>query len=923
MSEFRAEEAHHEGPDSGDTAPRVAIVAVHGVADQKPGESAAAMAELLLGLELPVASDGAATPLQYSTFEARTLHVPLRPTVLDHPERALVSAAKSVAPNPGPWTRLQCSLSERRGFTARMRHTPNPRALDAPGTLAHEFMRQQLAGYGGGDGGGTGEKSLCTTRLDGYATWRAGDPGATPSARLPRAQRTTIHIYEVFWADISRFGGGGLAFLGALYQLLFHLCTLGRQAVDDAALEHANERGWSLLSNLQAYAVRLLVLPIPILNLILLVTAFCALPARTITSRGTATAVAMATAGLIAIVLTYRAYVVAARLRVARRPLTWMAVPAIAALAGAGAAWGAISHAVPVEVVLAIEWWVVGAAAIGVLLWQYERVRPGARWVGILLLVATLGALIRSLGVAWQPDTTALAIVEDGSLWTMQLLFAALRASWMVVIVCAIAAFLLGCCLLAKAKRSGEVAQYARARAAVRTGRLALSLTVSLFLIVTILIWSGIFAASVKYLDIFKCGVTTTGPLMHALGWLVPTPKHMVRWLGEAVTTEFNEGCGLGPTDLTVYGYVRGLLVLSVGSGLPLMLLLFSAAFGLLIWMALPSVGMEGRDAAPSRCTNAQSQRWGAWLSRGLDSTSAVTCLLWTMSFAVPFVFALAEHGWLYIPWLVTMRKITVGMLSGMGAAVLASAVVVIGTISKVAGSGLDVALDVDNYLRTFPVDATPRARIAERYTSILRTIAAERDADGRPYDAVIIVAHSLGALISGDLLRFLKREAEAGAHDEALAPLGYSHGATPGQIPLYLFTMGNPVRQLLDRFFPHRYRWVRAEPDNGRQSLDELTPTRSIPPGAGPDAAELGVAAWRNAYRSGDYVGRSLWLDEWYNRTNGPDDSGGYPEPIYIASQGDVAEMCIGMGAHTHYWDKTAPDIALQIDKLVRGVLQ
>jgi hypothetical protein len=27
---------------------------------------------------------------------------------------------------------------------------------------------------------------------------------------------------------------------------------------------------------------------------------------------------------------------------------------------------------------------------------------------------------------------------------------------------------------------------------------------------------------------------------------------------------------------------------------------------------------------------------------------------------------------------------------------------------------------------------------------------------------------------------------------------------------------------------------------------------------------------------------------------------------------------MCIGVGAHTHYWDHTAPDIATHIDYMV-----
>lgn len=28
--------------------------------------------------------------------------------------------------------------------------------------------------------------------------------------------------------------------------------------------------------------------------------------------------------------------------------------------------------------------------------------------------------------------------------------------------------------------------------------------------------------------------------------------------------------------------------------------------------------------------------------------------------------------------------------------------------------------------------------------------------------------------------------------------------------------------------------------------------------------------------------------------------------------------EYCIGGGAHTHYWDKTAPEVAVQLDDLI-----
>ncbi|MGF7179073.1 hypothetical protein [Tunturiibacter psychrotolerans] len=60
------------------------------------------------------------------------------------------------------------------------------------------------------------------------------------------------------------------------------------------------------------------------------------------------------------------------------------------------------------------------------------------------------------------------------------------------------------------------------------------------------------------------------------------------------------------------------------------------------------------------------------------------------------------------------------------------------------------IVLDVDTYLRDTPREAPPRARIFERYMSTIRYIARFRDAEGQGYDEIVIVAHSLGALISG-----------------------------------------------------------------------------------------------------------------------------------------------------------------------------
>jgi hypothetical protein len=208
---------------------------------------------------------------------------------------------------------------------------------------------------------------------------------------------------------------------------------------------------------------------------------------------------------------------------------------------------------------------------------------------------------------------------------------------------------------------------------------------------------------------------------------------------------------------------------------------------------------------------------------------------------------------------------------------------------------------------------------------SLLRYIAAQKDSQdpSRPYyGSVVIVAHSLGALISADLLHFLKEEP-----DPALRPLGYGEkNQKEAQIQIRLFTFGNPLRQLLNRFFPHIYWWVREEPDNGQRPVAKAA---DAPPNLArvpqtPKVSDLGAAVklWFNAYRSGDFVGRMLWSDHWYCRNTSGARKGQYPEEVTIIRD-EVppkrVEMCIGLGGHNDYWNRTAPDMAEYLDKVIR----
>jgi hypothetical protein len=182
---------------------------------------------------------------------------------------------------------------------------------------------------------------------------------------------------------------------------------------------------------------------------------------------------------------------------------------------------------------------------------------------------------------------------------------------------------------------------------------------------------------------------------------------------------------------------------------------------------------------------------------------------------------------------------------SFLGTAILAG-------LAKGGQTILGIVLDVDTYLRTTPIEATPRAKIFERYISTLRYL----NDPTQGYDSIVIVAHSLGALISGDLLHYV--------HAKNLERL---------EVPTRLLTVGNPSRQLLNRFFPYLYDWVRPDPDNGLSPLPPPTSVEEKPIAIDrekrPHPERLGLAHWVNAYRSGDYVGRALWLDEWFWRTN------------------------------------------------------
>ena len=117
--------------------------------------------------------------------------------------------------------------------------------------------------------------------------------------------------------------------------------------------------------------------------------------------------------------------------------------------------------------------------------------------------------------------------------------------------------------------------------------------------------------------------------------------------------------------------------------------------------------------------------------------------------------------------------KVTLPLITSTGLYLAVSSAAVFSFIFKYMTTVLDTILDVDNYLRTSPQGSTPRARIAERCTSLLRYIAAYQRRSKPALYKSYYRRHSLGSMVTTDLLRYLERSAKD-SPDDALARYGF-----------------------------------------------------------------------------------------------------------------------------------------------------
>ncbi|MEP6821793.1 MAG: hypothetical protein ABI946_05520 [Chthoniobacterales bacterium] len=871
---FNLMEAEHSPPS------RVAVIAVHGVADQRPCETARATADLLahvsaVASRVTTAKTTGQDPDEcvqtgcYQAFEESELRI-LVESLLPAGRESPASVKQSPDKSPPEFSWRQQSR------TAASRIHGEKSDQRAKNDVAYDYMCEQLSQHvvSGSDG------VFETLRLDSVRTGSKAD----------------VAIFELYWADLSRFVGNWLRWVIEFYQLLFFLCLVGRKSLDFARASYEQParsarmkfwRGWPIFGWCQIVSEQVLVLFVPVLNLYLLGLSSCILPLLIPVNW-----IPKAFIGFLGLVGALGTGFVIYRKRRTLIPggRSWPRwLPALfavfAAIGCAGLFWPVPESARYLWLELA--WWLVPFAVITLSMVTFQKSRPGAFPAGLYagILVSIVFGVQLFLRHANPPQ------VMDAILRASEYTVRALAISWLIILLTAlgasISAFFAARAVPEAADKEPCVEKDKASRAAW-TANLTLVLPALVVLILNLTLWQTIIGLAVPSEAVVAASATSEkskSPLAFInQSELWNAPHSPIN--DPAIRQSITEGD-------PVWKASQRLMEQSYTPFYWLICALFAGAALLLVWSITPAVIAELRLDEQKNQTPTQRTNDSSWLGENLSAgframrlSGEIVRATFIVVLPLDIILTALRPDLIKVEWMQTANHVFLIV----GAWLVAALVVAKGPFKGIAlglRSALDVALDVINWLRLHPLESNPRARICARFRSLIRHVEEWKDPrDGTGFKAIVIFAHSQGTVIAADLLRFLQHPDNA-----ALAP----------KLPIYLFTMGNPLRQLYSLRFPHLYSWARH--DGSTWAGDEPLP------------AAIGVKRWVNAYRSGDYVGRYLWHPDGFSGAVNPIWS---TEEVHIDGRSRKREFCIGSGAHTHYWDETAPEIAVELDRLI-----
>src|SRR5437588_1395350 len=289
----------------------------------------------------------------------------------------------------------------------------------------------------------------------------------------------------MYWSDLSRLMPHLFRIFGDLYQLLFHISSLGVHVVTAAqAAERGVDGPWKTWAWAQRYASDCMAVYIPLLNLVLVGLALVLLP-QALGDAYVAPAAWTIGGALVASAAAYVCF------RAGVRSVVLWTGPLLAFAGSAAIAFVVhrtygqwrIPHA---REALMTESLVVVAALIGVIVALYNARRPRVAWIGtrfgVLFGLYLLGNIWSSSG-----DMVTAAFRD------VEVVYIMLGLTWGLFIILSWLAFEAG----RRVKRAARGTPAGdRVSRAAWTARLTLATPAALFLITTIILWYGLWTAT-------------------------------------------------------------------------------------------------------------------------------------------------------------------------------------------------------------------------------------------------------------------------------------------------------------------------------------------------------------------------------------------------------------------------------------------
>jgi hypothetical protein len=581
------------------------------------------------------------------------------------------------------------------------------------------------------------------------------------------------------------------------------------------------------------------------------------------------------------------------RARVARHALygaAWLlAIPVMAATAAVVLGSGALLAAVGLDgspILASAIAITVAVVAVGFAAWGAIRLRRGG-WRGMPPAVAVLVALLLVAHATWWIHRAGLRVGLANAL--VDLVAYPFRVAWLAAAAAAAVAAVV--VALMAFRRDGPLLRLDPERRRVSlTGLLTLVVAPLGIALVSATLFAAYGAIALQVTDRSSWGGTAElNCLATPSSWTTTPCDEVVLTPEEATDLDLPAGATIAdgsPADWAFALFSRGL-----GPLAPALLVAGILAGLLLLVAVLPFLLAIGRSRIERRRDRrAASERQGELMSSALQVVgNSLTGLL---ALAAVTVAAAA----VYLTWLVagTPGSTTAARLGAAIALVVSSLVVAVRflgvTPRRPFGSNtgalerlriiLDIPYDVATYLRVSqPEVIAPRQRMLRRYRALLGEVGVG-GVDRVPYEGLVIVAHSQGTVLSvATLFGDAHRSPPARPLDEEEPGL-----ALPERVSL--LTCGCPLRQLYGERFPGQYDWIRELPRR-------------------PGALRPVTGTWVNLYRSGDYVGRSLWARD----PDAPEVFDPERAAFELRAPGGprVVERCVGAGSHTGYWSEAA----------------